>query len=419
MTPDEPQQPDWAAPSPDPAPGTGPEAGPESGLEGGPESGSESGPESNAEQTPAPEAPAPVDEVRLIDDRDLSWVDKPQMSDEERERRHLRNEEIRKKGRRKRRVRTAIKITAAGVAALLVLGVLWFAWTFGGLQRMPAVAGQAGFYTPGTNILLVGANPDEPDATAINGSGWPHAFATSDMVMVLHLTKDKRSMFVISIPADSIVPIPGGSPGKLADAFRRGGAKLYVKTVETLTGIRMDRVMTLDMSGLREITNDVGGIVVNVTTPICSTPVGPEKLDGDQALDFMAFSADCPELKDVERVQRQQTVLKALMVAAVDGGKLTNPFRVNKVLRATTGHLTVEHGFGYPSMIGLLLSMRHLRSSNTTFLTVPVAANPEYTVDGQDAVRLDPGRDAALWNALRQDRLAAYVATNTGANVLR
>ncbi|HET6154402.1 MAG TPA: LCP family protein [Marmoricola sp.] len=366
-----------------------------------------------------PSEPAGSPDVQLIDDRDLSWVDKPQMSDEERERRHLRNEEIRKHVRRKRKVRTALKITAAGMAALLVLGVLWFAWTFGGLARMPAVAGQAGLYTPGTNILLVGANPDEPDATAINGSGWPHAFATSDMVMVLHLTKDKHSMFVISIPADSIVPIPGGGEGKLADAFRRGGAPLYVKTVETLTGIRMDHVMTLDMSGLREITNDVGGIVVNVPAPICDTQAGPTRLDGDQALDFMAFDADCPQIKDVERVQRQQTVLKALMAAAVDGGKLTNPFRVNKVLRATAGHLTVEHGFGYPSMVGLLFSMRHLRSSNTTFLTVPVAANAEYTVDGQDAVRLDASGDAALWNALRQDRLAAYVATNTGANVLR
>ncbi|MFL6155385.1 MAG: LCP family protein [Marmoricola sp.] len=361
--------------------------------------------------------PEPSPQVQLIDDRDLSWVDRPEETEEQRERRRLRREEHKKKVRRKRRARKAVKITGAALAALLVLSFIWFEWTFGGLERMPASAGQAGLDTPGTNILLVGVNPDEPAATA--GNGWPNVFRASDMVVVLHLTRDNRSMFVISIPSDSVLPIPGFGDGKLADAFGRGGQNLYLRTVEAWSGIRMDRVAALDMNGLREITNLVGGVVINQPTQVCNDPAGLRRLDGDQALAFMAFVPDCPALTDVGRVQRQQTVLRALMRAAVDGGKLTNPFRVNRVLRATADNLTLEKDFGYPSMLGQLFSMRHLRSSNTTFLTIPLAAVPDYSVNGDPSVRLDPTKDAALWDAVRRDQVASYLATSSDAAVLR
>jgi hypothetical protein len=106
------------------------------------------------------------------------------------------------------------------------------------------------------------------------------------------------------------------------------------------------------------------------------------------------------------------------MRGAVDGGKLTNPFRVNKVLRSGAGHLTLEDGFGYPGMLGQIWSMRKLRTTNTTFLTVPVAVKPNGKVDGNDVINLDPAKDQALWDALRQDRIADYLALNSDADVL-
>jgi hypothetical protein len=106
------------------------------------------------------------------------------------------------------------------------------------------------------------------------------------------------------------------------------------------------------------------------------------------------------------------------MHTAVDGGRLTQPLAVNRMLRATAGHLALEDDFSYPSMLSLLWSMRHLRASNTTFLTVPVAAKPLATQDGNDYVLLDERRDQELWAALRQDRLAEYLALHDDAAVL-
>lgn len=358
--------------------------------------------------------PEPSPQVSLINDEDLSWVDKPKETEEALERRRERREAHKKKVRRKRRKKKVLKVTGVLVALVLVLGVSWFQWTFGGLERMPVAHGQGGLNTPGKTFLLVGSNPEEPDAETVTGTGWKHDLLTSDLVMLLHLTRDNRSMYVISIPADSLLPIPGGGQGKLAEAYTRGGAPLYVRTIEEYTGVAIDQVAALNMNALREITDQLDGVILDVPREACNVPAGQRRLDGIQSLEYMAL-APCLPRGDLDRVERQQSMLRALMRAAVDGGKVANPFRVQKMLRATAINLTLEKGFSYPSMLLTLFSMRHLRTTNTTFLTVPTAVEQ----NSPNAILLDPTKDAALWDALRKDRLDAYLTTNKDAVVLR
>ena len=69
-------------------------------------------------------------------------------------------------------------------------------------------------------------------------------------------------------------------------------------------------------------------------------------------------------------------------------------------------------------MLGTLWSMRHLSPANTTFLTVPVAAQPLAGRKGNDDVLLDEKRDAVLWTALREDRLGEYLQLHADARLL-
>jgi LCP family protein required for cell wall assembly len=415
VTPDEPDEQPAAAGSPDaPAPRPAPQGAPE----GAPEDGTDTAAaENRGSFADLSELPPPDPQVSLISDDDLSWVDRPQKTDEELERRRERKEAYKKRVRRQRRTRRWLKVGGVVLATLLVLGVIWFEWTFGNLERMPVAAGGAGLNTPGTTILLVGSNPEEPDASSVTGSGWKHDLLSSDLVMLLHLTRDNRAMYVISIPADSLLPIPGVGEGRLREAYEKGGENLYVRTVETVTGVRLDRVAVMDMNALREITDDLGGVVLDVPRAACGVPPGPRRLDGKQSLEYTALEPCLPR-KDLDRVERQQSLLRALMRSAVDGGGLANPFRLQKVLRSTASNLTLEKSYGYPSMLGTLLSMRHLRTSSTTFLTVPVAARPNVVVGGADAIRLDANRDEGLWDALRRDQLGIYLATNSDVAVL-
>jgi LCP family protein required for cell wall assembly len=350
----------------------------------------------------------------LLTEEDLAWVDKPEVLEEERERRRERREAHKEKVRKQRRKRRALKISGAALATLLVLVGFWFFWTFGGLTRMPEVAGQGGADTPGTNFLLIGDNPSEPDESSITGTGYRHAFKSSDMVMVLHVTQDGDTMFVVSIPGTSILPIPahGSDPatrGQLADAYAAGGTKLYVKTVEEYTGIAMDRVVVLDMAGLRDITDQVGGAMIDVPSDACQIPVGPHRFNGEAALKYTALYPCLPG-HDLDRVQRQQALLRALMRDTVDGGSLGNPFTLSKLLRDTASHLTLEDGFGYPSIFSTLFSMRGLRSTSTTFLTAPASAKP--FSKGVDSVVLDPQGNQDLWAAVRADKVQTYLTLN-------
>lgn len=352
------------------------------------------------------------------DRADEAWLERsPEEIEERRRHAHERREEHRRKVRlRQRRKRIAIGV-AAGFSTMLVLGIVWFWWTFSGLERLPDSVGQAGTDGPGTTILLVGSDPGASTPSRSARIGWRDDLVRGDLVMLLHLTADHRALYVVSIPSDSIVEIPGVGPGKLVDAATAGGPRLVARTVEELTGTRMDRLAVLDLNAFREIVDVLGGVVVDIPRQVCDLPVGPRRLDGQGVLDYIQLQP-CMPRKDLDRVERQQSLVRALMRGAVDGGELAHPLDVSRMLRATTTHLALEDGFSYRSIFGLLWSMRHLRTSNTTFLTVPVAASPLAARDGTDYVILDPAADEELWTALREDRLAEYLALSTDAEVL-
>jgi LCP family protein required for cell wall assembly len=282
---------------------------------------------------------------------------------------------------------------------------------------VPDSVGQAGAVAPGTTILLVGSDPGAGSPERSTRIGWRDDLVRSDLVMLLHLTSDHRALFVISLPADSIVDIPGVGPGTVSDAATAGGPRLVARTVEELTGTRLDRLAVLDLNAYREVVDVLGGVVVTVPRAVCGLPTGPRRFDGQAALDYIGLQP-CMPRKDLDRVERQQSLVRALMRGAVDGGTITRPLALNRMLRSTARHLALEDDFSYPRMLGLLWSMRHLRTSNTTFLTVPVAAQPLATQDGTDYVLLDEAADGELWTALREDRLAEYVALHPDAVAL-
>jgi len=349
---------------------------------------------------------------------DSSWIDlSPEEAEERRQQRRERRERHRQKVRRRRRRKRIAIASGVTFATLLVLGVVWFWWTFGGLDRLPSSVGQAGAHAPGTTILLIGSDPGKAETARSSTAGWREDLDRSDLVMLLHMTGDHRALFVISIPGNAVLDIPGVGPGKLADAATAGGPRLVARTVEETTGVRLDRMAVLDLNAFREITDILDGVVVDVPRETCGLPAGARRFDGQEALDYIALQP-CMERKDLDRVERQQSLVRALMRGAVDGGKVTHPFAVSRMLRATAGHLALEDDFSYPSMLRLLWSMRHLRTTNTVFLTAPVRANALASQDGVDYVILDEQRDQELWTALREDRLAEYVALHTDAAVL-
>ena len=78
----------------------------------------------------------------------------------------------------------------------------------------------------------------------------------------------------------------------------------------------------------------------------------------------------------------------------------------SRTLVVTVHHLAVDAGWGLLDMAGTAWSQRQVTPRTTTFLTVPTAR------DKKRRLVIDEARAAELWEAVRVDRVAEYVALN-------
>jgi anionic cell wall polymer biosynthesis LytR-Cps2A-Psr (LCP) family protein len=81
----------------------------------------------------------------------------------------------------------------------------------------------------------------------------------SDTIMLLHISANGGRPLV-SIPRDSYVPIPGNGQNKINAAYAFGGPALLVRTVQDVTGLRIDHYLGIGFAGLVSVVNAVGGV---------------------------------------------------------------------------------------------------------------------------------------------------------------
>jgi LCP family protein required for cell wall assembly len=137
----------------------------------------------------------------------------------------------------------------------------------------------------------------------------------------------------LSIPRDTLAEIPGQGPQKINSAYASGGAKLAIRTVEGMLGLNVDEVAIIDFDGFRSFIDTIGGIDVDLPTPVCSSvsggafnlnlDEGENHLDGFQAITLARTRSNtCGSGEfsgtDVERAQFQQVILDGIK------GKLTS-----------------------------------------------------------------------------------------------
>lgn len=167
------------------------------------------------------------------------------------------------------------------------------------------------------NILVMGIDslPGASDTSATTFTG------SSDTMLLLRLNPNNKTMRVLSIPRDSQVVVPGMGLAKISLANTLGGPALAARVVSrTLNNVPIDRYVRITTSAFRELVDLVGGVEVFVPQRMSYTDAtqhleidldpGWQTLNGDQAQQFARFRDS--EVGDIARVQRQQSLLKAL-----------------------------------------------------------------------------------------------------------
>lgn len=272
------------------------------------------------------------------------------------------------------------------------------------------------------SILLVGSDTlaDTPTTGSIAGStGDALGRGRSDVIMLVRIDKGFTHATVVSFPRDSWVAVPGHGMAKVNASFAYGGPSLLVRTIEGITGIRIDHFAVIDFAGFKSMTDAVGGIDVNVTERTTFESLvfhpGMNHLNGEQALGYVRQRKGLPH-GDLDRVRRHQSAIRALFAKVTSDDEFDST-RAYGFAVELTRWITVDDTLTNDQLRTLAMRLTGLGPGAITFLTAPVAGLGR---EGpQSVVYLDAERCGRLWPALAgsdmKTDIEAYVRTDPGS----
>ncbi len=212
------------------------------------------------------------------------------------------------------------------------------------------------------NILLAGyqgANSDEG--------------ALTDSIMIVSIDTRNNTAFMMSIPRDLLVHVPGYGYEKINFAnsvsnfnqpgYFPGGIGQLQQIIEQDFNIPIDYYSLINYNAFEAAVNAVGGITVNIQSPDprglydpnvdkahggpVRLPNGPVHLNGLQALALALARGDSPyaygfPLSDINREQHQRQMLVALEKKALSAGVLSNPIDVTHLFDAIGNNVSTD-----------------------------------------------------------------------------
>lgn len=182
-----------------------------------------------------------------------------------------------------------------------------------------------GSLTQPTTVMMLGVDVTysgegrhvRADPAAFNGR--------SDTILVARLDPIRNSVTILSIPRDTQVEIPRYGTQKVNAANAIGGPSLARDVVSSLLGTPIDHYAVLNLHGLVELVNELGGITVDIPKRLkymdwtaklkIDLEPGMHTLTGNQAMGFVRFRHDA--MGDIGRVQRQEIFLRAVLDKAL------------------------------------------------------------------------------------------------------
>ncbi|MGF7236050.1 MAG: LCP family protein [Frankia sp.] len=293
------------------------------------------------------------------------------------------------------------------------------------------------------NYLLVGT-----DSRA--GTGTQYGVVEgerSDSTMLVHLDKNGTTTMV-SFPRDLLVTIPAytSSKGthyaetkaKFNSAIQNGGPGRLVSLVESLTDIRVDHYVSIDLAGFKAMTNAIGGVDVcvlpsthrevfvdngitkvstNTNDPMSGFVGGPGTIhvNGDQGLAFVRQRHGLPN-GDIDRIKRQQQFLGAVFRKATTGGVLANPLKLEGLVSSATSALTLDDNTNINDLKKLATRLRGVAAGSVHMETVPnhVPSTAEGATDS--AGNIPPYGDVLVIDQTAFEQMLASLRGQSGSS---
>jgi LCP family protein required for cell wall assembly len=335
--------------------------------------------------------------------------------------------------RRKHRV---LRWSATTLAVLILgtagAGYLYYQHLNGNLQKGERSSGDskaqksqpnADGQTP-MNILLIGSDSRASDENVKLGGSKDTRDnpPLGDVQMLIHLSADRKSAAMVSIPRDTRVDIPkckDPDTGRVYPAtndiintsLARGGAGCTLATWENLTGVYIDHWMTIDFAGVVRMADAIGGVEVCVKQNVWDHPTaavpggsglkmtaGTKKVKGKQALQWLRTRHAWGS--DPMRARAQHMYLNSMIRTLKKQNVFTDTGRLTDLAEAATKSLKVSEEIGtVKKLYDLGMQLKSVPTDRITSLTMPNVEDPK------DPNHLVPdGAGAAkVWQMLRDD----------------
>ncbi len=305
--------------------------------------------------------------TRTVEDKDFERLYRTIPADSAR-RRASSPEEQRSVVSRSAKVKRFLKRVAIILVIIVVLCGLWVGWKavsngvkifgWGGIVDVFKKTKLKGEDRGRVNILLAGNSADDP------GHGGADL---TDSIMLASIDTKNNTGYIMSIPRDLYIDIPGYGYAKVNEAYQdgkrgnfseagypTGGMGLLEKTISEHFGVAIDYYALVNYTSLEQAVNAVGGITITIQSSdprglydpskdlttgkiLVDLPNGPVTLDGRAALDLSRARGHARgsygyAQSDFTRTENQRKILLGIKDKATSLGTLSNPIKLGQLL---------------------------------------------------------------------------------------
>lgn len=231
--------------------------------------------------------------------------------------------------------------------------------------------------------------------------------ARADSIMLLRKVNGVAEL--VSLPRDTAVEIPGHGLNKLNASYAFGGPKLLVKTVEGVSGVKVDHYVEVTMGAVTQLVDAAGGVELCLDYDVADADSalkwksGCHQADGATALAFSRMRHQDPR-GDIGRAERQRQVVSKLSRTLITPSTFLNPLKQRNLANAGASNLTCDSDSGAWALGKMLFAYRSASSNNLT--GVPPIAKMAYYRGGHGAmVLLDQQKTPGFWSAFKKGTL--------------
>ena len=176
----------------------------------------------------------------------------------------------------------------------------------------------------------------------------------SDAIMVATVSPEDNKTQVVSIPRDTYMEIVGyGTFDKVNHAYAFGGPAMSMDSLEKYLDIPIDHYAAINLKGIQDLVNAVGGVTVNndlaFTSDGKSFDIGQIELNGEEALAFVRMRYDDPK-GDYGRQERQRLVIQGIMQKLISINSMT---KYQSILDALSDNMKTDMDFSTMQTIAL------------------------------------------------------------------